>query len=196
MTAPTLPVVPPGWCVPPAQAVHDCPRPLAGRSPDPPTGLVDRPTFLARLRRELSVCGRGGGGVSVLCLRVEDLGAVDAVHGRGAGGGALVALTGRLHAALRLSDTLARTGGDRFAVICPGHTRPEQGVAVMDRLRTLAVEPVHLPGRVVRMTVRVGVAFSRDADLDDGGASLLARAAAGTADLGTADLVGDPGVSP
>ena len=154
-------------------------EPSVAESLDPLTGLADRGTFLGLLARELARSWRVGDSVSLLYLDIDGFALVNSVCGRGEGDKVLVAIARRLEGALRPRDILSRTGGDEFAVICSDHRQVDQGIAVMDRLRSAVAEPLYLEDRMIQVTVAIGVAFSRASDRDDAGADLLLRATCG-----------------
>lgn len=144
---------------------------------DPLTGLANRLTFGARLDQEISRSCRSGRNVAVLFADVDGFKHVNDSHGHAAGDRLLVALADRLGRTLRPGDTLARVGGDEFAMICSDLVDPAQALAIVDRLRVAAAEPVPLGNGVdVSVTLSVGLAFAADGDRDDAGTELLARA--------------------
>ena len=94
---------------------------------DPLTGIGNRRSFDARFHRELEARtrprGRRGADDSPLALLVLDLDNFKGIndrHGHQVGDAVLCEAAKRAHAILRSSDTLARIGGDEFAVIAPG----------------------------------------------------------------------------
>ncbi len=100
-------------------------REIANR--DPLTGVGNRRAFDATLHRELAArtgpAGRREGDDSPLALLVLDLDdfkGVNDEHGHQVGDAVLCEAANRAHAILRSTDTLARIGGDEFAVIAPG----------------------------------------------------------------------------
>ena len=74
----------------------------------------------------------------------------------------------------RRIDTVGRLGGEEFGILLVG-TDMEQGAGLAERLRhTVAETPVAWEGRLIQMTVSIGLAaLSPD---DDDPAALLARA--------------------
>lgn len=95
---------------------------------DPLTGVGNRRAFDATLQRELAARqqprrGRREGDASPLALLIFDLDDFKGVndrHGHQAGDAVLVEAAQRAHSILRSTDTLARIGGDEFAVIASG----------------------------------------------------------------------------
>lgn len=95
---------------------------------DPLTGVGNRRAFDAALQRELAARkqprrGRREGDPSPLALLIFDLDDFKGVndrHGHQVGDAVLIEAAARAHTILRSTDTLARIGGDEFAVIAPG----------------------------------------------------------------------------
>jgi diguanylate cyclase (GGDEF)-like protein len=94
---------------------------------DPLTGVGNRRSFDRAMRRELRLRtqprGRRSVDASPLALLVIDLDNFKGIndhHGHLAGDAALQVVATRARSMLRSTDTLARIGGDEFAVIAPG----------------------------------------------------------------------------
>lgn len=141
---------------------------------DPLTGLSNRVRLLEQLQRALASGERHGQPVTVLYLDLDDFKAVNDTDGHAAGDRLLVDFSCHLRACVRPEDTVARWGGDEFAVLCE-QTPPEQAEALVSRLRGGS-----WAGRsdvTVRVGVTVGVATSPDADGNHRDAEQLLHAA-------------------
>jgi diguanylate cyclase (GGDEF)-like protein len=94
---------------------------------DPLTGIGNRRNFEAILHRELAARTDPRGGrreadspLAVLILDLDQFKNVNDEHGHQVGDAVLCEAAARAATMLRSTDTLARIGGDEFAVIAPG----------------------------------------------------------------------------
>lgn len=106
-----------------------------------------------------------------LVVDVNSLKPVNDQHGHEAGDSVIVHIARVLKACLRREDTLARSGGDEFIILC-ANTLPTGAEELADRIhRRLALHPVagfHSAGgdREYFATVSIGIASSIDAAPD------------------------------
>ena len=95
---------------------------------DPLTGVGNRRAFDATLHRELAERRQPRRGrreddanpLALLILDLDDFKGVNDRHGHQVGDAVLIEAASRAHSILRSTDTIARIGGDEFAVIAPG----------------------------------------------------------------------------
>ncbi|WP_440898942.1 diguanylate cyclase domain-containing protein [Actinosynnema sp.] len=120
---------------------------------DPLTGLPGRALLLDRLDQALVRARPHGTLATLVLLDVRHLAEVNRAHGFHRGDELLVVLGARLRAGLRADHTVARYGGDEFAVVAehPNGT----GEAVAARVGELAGRAVRVSGARVRPGVRV-----------------------------------------
>jgi diguanylate cyclase (GGDEF)-like protein/PAS domain S-box-containing protein len=134
---------------------------------DPLTQLPNRTLMLDRLRQAIARSRRDGSILAVLFCDMDDFKYVNDTLGHDAGDRLLSALAPRLQAALRVTDTLARFGGDEFVVLCEGLSEPAEVVAVADRLLAACAEPIDLAGSEFVPTCSIGIAMANAGSCTD-----------------------------
>ena len=141
------------------QAVIDGLCELSSR--DPLTGLANRRHFELMLASEVDRVARAGEPALVLMIDIDHFKMVNDAHGHPAGDEVLRAVASALHECIRPMDTVARFGGEEFAMILP-NCGPSfaQAVAERIRLRVRAMTIAIGPGVDVRVTVSIGGAFA------------------------------------
>ncbi len=123
---------------------------------DPLTGLANR--ILLRSRIEVALGRRQRPNpIAVLLVDLDRFKAVNDTHGHAFGDHVLEAIAHRFERLTRPSDTLARTGGDEFVLLCP-ETDLAGAEALAARIVAAAAEPVTVAGRVVEVGATVGIA--------------------------------------
>ncbi|WP_256862167.1 bifunctional diguanylate cyclase/phosphodiesterase [Microbispora sp. GKU 823] len=134
------------------------------------TGLPNRAYFEERARDVLS--RRGAGGTAVIFLDLDGFTSVNDSVGHASGDHLLGQAARRLRSAVRADDTLARWGGDEFAVLLEGGASggadAQTAIDLAERLvRAVSNEPFRVADRDVALTASVGVAFAEE-DLPPG----------------------------
>jgi diguanylate cyclase (GGDEF)-like protein len=124
------------------------------------TGLPNRRLFHDRLEQALARARRENCRVGVFYLDLDHFKAINDLFGHPAGDATLRTVAERLQECLRASDTLARFGGDEFAVIQPMLQRSEDADA-LGQLMLAAIEPpIDLGGQLHHVGISIGVALS------------------------------------
>lgn len=123
---------------------------------DPLTGVANRRSLDALLARI-----DPGPGLGVLTVDVDRFKEINDLYGHAAGDAVLVALTGRLVAALRPQDVVVRAGGEEFLALLPGVDDDADLHRAAERVRrSVAAEPVATGVHVIGATVSVGGALA------------------------------------
>jgi diguanylate cyclase (GGDEF)-like protein len=113
---------------------------------DPLTGVANRRGFERSMTIELERSRRRGHAVALVLVDLDDFKGVNDRHGHAVGDEVLVMLADQLHGAVRSADTVARLGGEEFAVLLP-ETTLEGAVVVAERARVaLERSEVYLRG--------------------------------------------------
>jgi diguanylate cyclase (GGDEF)-like protein len=102
---------------------------------DPLTGTANRRGFERALEVELERSARRGHPCALVIVDLDDFKLVNDRHGHGVGDEALVMLAERLRDSVRSADTVARLGGEEFALLLP-ETPLSGALAVAERART------------------------------------------------------------
>jgi len=126
-------------------------------SHDSLTGLHNRRRFVEDLRAAMARARREGRTGALLMIDLDDFKRVNDTHGHPAGDGLLEEIAGVLRERTRESDSLARFGGDEFAVIL---TRADQEDAITAGRSIASAIRSHSPqSEVEPVTASVGVAM-------------------------------------
>jgi diguanylate cyclase (GGDEF)-like protein len=138
------------------------------------TGLANRSLFQDRLERALAWARRNDRLVAVMILDLNGFKAVNDRLGHAAGDRLLAIMAQRLTGRLRETDTVARPGGDEFAILIENLAKPEHAALVARKLLDTVAPPATVDGEEVVVTASLGVAvYPRDGE---DGAQLLREA--------------------
>ncbi len=122
------------------------------------TGLANRTLFIDRVEEALA---HPDPSVAVLFVDIDDFKTVNDTLGHTVGDQLLIAVAERLCTCVRPSDTVARFGGDEFAVLLDRLDGPEDVVVVAERIISALAQRVPAGGEAVSVGASVGIATSR-----------------------------------
>lgn len=119
---------------------------------DPLTGLANRTMFDTQLTRALASSERNGNIVGLMVIDLDGFKPVNDTLGHDAGDVVLRVIAGRLQKLLRKTDTIARMGGDEFAVILENVAAPPGIDIVAQRI----INEINLPYEGLPNDLKVG----------------------------------------
>ncbi|MEA2171110.1 MAG: hypothetical protein QOF76_4410 [Solirubrobacteraceae bacterium] len=124
------------------------------------TGLANRALLEDRLRHALGRSARAASLHAIAFLDLDDFKAINDTFGHAIGDELLVEVGRRLLPSLRETDTLARFGGDEFAVLLEEVEDAGEAVAIARRMLDELREPFVLAGEEHVINASVGIALS------------------------------------
>ncbi len=133
-------------------------RHLAGH--DTLTGLPNRALFHDRLEQALSTAQRDGKFVAVLFLDLDHFKDINDTLGHPAGDQLLIQVAARLRECARRSDTVARFGGDEFAIIAASTDKGRGATILAGRVIEALSRTFVISGQEVRTSTSVGITMS------------------------------------
>jgi diguanylate cyclase (GGDEF)-like protein/PAS domain S-box-containing protein len=142
---------------------------------DTVTGLANRALFHDRVHHALERQGRDGEALSILLLDLDDFKAVNDSLGHAVGDRLLIEVGNRLRTLVRGADTVARMGGDEFAVLME-EAREEEAGETAERILEGLKAPFQLDGKDVLVRASLGIAIVEAGDDREGAEEFLRNA--------------------
>ena len=131
---------------------------LRASSHDPVTGLPRRGPLVERLAEDLD--DESDPGVAVVSIKLERHRHIRGTLGQSSSDAVMREFAKRLGSHLSPHDTLGRTDGEDFALICRGISDSEDLLAVAARIVGCARRPFVVGSRTISLDVRIGIAES------------------------------------
>ncbi|PCF94660.1 sensor domain-containing diguanylate cyclase [Vreelandella nigrificans] len=126
---------------------------------DPLTKLTNRSLFYDRLAASLSAAHRHRNSLALLFLDIDDFKMINDTHGHAVGDGVLCTVAQRLEDCVRETDTVARMGGDEFAILLTEIQSADAVVAKVEKIRMAMNEPLGADFKGIKMpSCSIGVA--------------------------------------
>jgi diguanylate cyclase (GGDEF)-like protein len=132
------------------------------------TGLPNRNLFLDRLQHSLSVAARRETPIAVLFLDLDQFKLVNDSLGHAAGDEVLAAVAPRIEQALRPGDTVARFGGDEFAVLAEDIRNEHGATRIAERIAEALARPFILREREHFVSASIGISIGTGGEDPEG----------------------------
>ena len=148
---------------------------------DPLTGRPNRTLFMDRLEEAMLRARAHNTDLAVLALDIDDLETINEASGSAVGDALLRALPARIRGSLTMTDTVARIGGDEFAVLCEEPRGCENAAEVAESILRSLGEPIEVGAEHYRLSACIGIAHFDGGEEDPDELLRLAEAALATA---------------
>ena len=125
---------------------------------DPLTGLPNRSLYADRLAQALRQAERSREPLVVAMFDLDDFKRINTRHGHLAGDAVLKAVARRTRRAIRANDTVARVGGDEFALVLPA-VRARAALAVLEKVRAANAALLRYGQRRIPVSVSIGASL-------------------------------------
>ncbi len=126
---------------------------------DPLTGLANRRMLQEMTGKAILRAKREEGQIAMVCLDLVRFKRINDAFGHAAGDGVLTELAERLRSRVRASDTVARVGGDEFAILLVNVPRQEDALAAARGLKECLTKPFLVKEEAFHLDSRIGIAL-------------------------------------
>lgn len=123
------------------------------------TGLPNRRQFDERLGHAMARSQRQDNALALMYVDIDYFKRINDSYGHPAGDEALRQFAQRLIDSVRAGDTVARIGGDEFAVLIEDARLPEAAAVVAHKLIAAMRNPIAVAGDALAATASIGVAY-------------------------------------
>ena len=136
---------------------------------DPLTGLANRNQFHRRFDEALQFAARDDKSVALLMFDLDKFKQVNDTFGHPTGDELLRLVSDVLRESTRETDTVARFGGDEFAIILTRLDKDERATLVAERVIDCLSKPITIDGALIETGTSIGISlFPRDGkDFED-----------------------------
>lgn len=132
---------------------------------DPLTGLANRALFDERIQVDPATGLVPEEPVAILTIDLDDFKAINDTRGHPIGDGLLSIVAGRLLNSVRAQDTVARVGGDEFAILLP-RASAALATTLASRILDVLSDPYLVDGNLLSIHASIGIAVGPRADAE------------------------------
>lgn len=129
------------------------------------TDLPNRHLFYDRLQEAIKHADRDKTSLALIYIDLDNFKEINDSLGHAIGDQVLLKLCHKIQSCIRSTDTLARIGGDEFALILPGMTDYDRIEMVMNKINHAVKQPIQLKEHTLFTSISAGVTlYPEDAD--------------------------------
>jgi diguanylate cyclase (GGDEF)-like protein/PAS domain S-box-containing protein len=142
---------------------------------DPLTGLANRLLVMDRLAIALARRTRADDVIAVLFCDLDSFKVVNDSIGHEGGDRVLIEVARRFKRSIRDCDTVGRTGGDEFVIVCEGLRDVNEVTELATRLRDAVEEPIVFDDFEATVSVSIGIVSVADPEVSAADPRILLR---------------------
>lgn len=124
---------------------------------DPLTGIPNRLLFVDRLQQSIQRCERDDESSALFCFDIDGFKKVNESFGHDAGDQLIQMISERMVACVRKTDSVARIGGDEFAVLFEEVDQMSTVVNLAEKLCLALAQPYTIAGHEVELHSSMGI---------------------------------------
>lgn len=133
---------------------------------DPLTGLYNRTYFMDNLEQRIKFHQKSSGTVVLMFLDLDQFKKINDTLGHKAGDELLCAVASRLTEVTRENDLVGRWGGDEFVVVLSGTLSEQDAAHKAQQILDIMRKPVHLTASTLTVLTSIGIALSKDGQIN------------------------------
>lgn len=130
------------------------------------TGLINRVYFQMRLKNALRTAGNSGKCLVLMFIDIDRFKDINDLLGQSIGDALLKLIAARLKSCIRVTDTVARTGGDEFAILVNDLRDSINAEALAQKLMHALAEPFQVEEHILHISSSAGVTIYPDDGTD------------------------------
>ena len=123
------------------------------------TDLPNRSLLMERLGRQIVMAERDQRKLALMFLDLDRFKFVNDKLGHDVGDELLMTVAGKLQTLIRQTDTVARFGGDEFAILLDNPANTEEVAHIAERIVATINEPMQFNGMTAQVGISVGIAM-------------------------------------
>ncbi len=124
---------------------------------DPLTNLPNRNLFKDRMQYAIANARRNQQKFHLMFIDLDHFKAINDTHGHAVGDNTLKQVAKRLASCIRENDTIARIGGDEFAVVLTNITSPHHTTAIAKKILKSISEPYIVNNQKLHISASIGI---------------------------------------